>query len=193
MITGTVTPDGIFIEAEVQVANRPTATPIRFLAHSGSAVTAIHPWDLAQMRLPAQILDGAPEVYITGVGGQAAYRALPSTVTFTRTYPDGTPASWNTPSPCTSPFLWTTTRPSHPSWAGTSCATGSTRLPQAPGRCDSYPKASQTLLRKHFQHTGHCPDACDEHRTEQASAGRPSRGALRQARTNSRGSQGPRP
>ena len=97
MITGTITPDGIFIDAEVQVANHATATPVRFVAHSGSAITAIHPWDLAQMRLPAQILDSAPEVYVTGIGGQATYRLLPGTVTFTGAYPDGTPATWDYP------------------------------------------------------------------------------------------------
>ena len=76
MITGTVAPDGIFIEAEVQTGDQEPATPIRFLAHSGAAITAVHPWDLAQMRLPAHILDDAPEVYITGIGGQATYRTL---------------------------------------------------------------------------------------------------------------------
>lgn len=97
MITATITPGGICIEAEVQVADHATATPVRFVVHRGSAITAIHPWDLAQMRLPSQILDDAPEVYINGIGGQATYRALPGTITFTGAYPDGTTAAWDYP------------------------------------------------------------------------------------------------
>lgn len=97
MIIGTVTPDGVFIEAEVQVANQSTPTPIRFLADSGADITAIHPWDLAQMRLPAPVLNTAPVVHIIGIGGPAAYRILHATITIPGAYADGTPAYWTYP------------------------------------------------------------------------------------------------
>ena len=97
MIIGTVTPDGIFIEAEVQVPNQSATTPVRFLVDTGADITAVHPWDLAQMRLPAQVLNTAPVVDIIGIGGPATYRTLPATVTIPGAYADGTPAYWTYP------------------------------------------------------------------------------------------------
>lgn len=71
MVTGNVTPDGIFMAAEVAIDGHSNMANIWFLADSGANITAIHPDDTEQLDLPPLLLAAATVTQIPCIGGQA--------------------------------------------------------------------------------------------------------------------------
>ena len=52
MISGTVTPDGIFVTGDVIIDDHIAGRGIQFLVDTGSGNTAIHPMDVELLNLP---------------------------------------------------------------------------------------------------------------------------------------------
>lgn len=97
MIAGTVTPNGIFVTAEVIINDHRSDDEIQFLVDTGAIVTVIHPMDIELLSLPPRMLAEAPLTYIPGIGGRAAFRRLSATIAITGTNAEGNTATWNYP------------------------------------------------------------------------------------------------
>ena len=97
MITGAVTPNGIFIPAEVAIDGHGKGASIRLLVDSGANITAIHPKDADSLDLAPELLIGAGTTQIVGIGGPATFHQMPAVVSFTGADADGNVATWRYP------------------------------------------------------------------------------------------------
>ena len=95
MITGAVTPDGIFVTADVIINDHRRG--IGFLVDAGAGMTIIHPKDIRLLRLPPRMLTEAPLTRISGIGGEAAFRELSATIEIAGTDAEGNAAVWRYP------------------------------------------------------------------------------------------------
>ena len=96
MITGAVTPNGIFVPAVV-IINDHRGDGIDFLVDTGAGVTVIHPGDFGRLRLLPWMLTEAPLIDISGIGGKAAFRHLSATIEIAGTDAEGNTAIWHYP------------------------------------------------------------------------------------------------
>ena len=97
MITGAVTPDGIFVTADVIIDDHRRGRGIGFLVDTGAGMTIIHPKDIGLLRLPPRVLTEAPLTRISGIGGVAAFRELPAAIEIAGTDAEGNAAVWSYP------------------------------------------------------------------------------------------------
>lgn len=99
MISGAVTPAGIFVTADVIINDHIRSRGIDFLVDTGAGVTIIHPMDIELLRLPPRMLAEAPLTYISGIGGVAAFRQLSATITIADAdaNAEGNTATWSYP------------------------------------------------------------------------------------------------
>ena len=96
MITGAVTPNGIFVPAAV-IINDHRGDDIDFLVDTGAGVTVIHPGDFDRLLLLPRMLTEAPLIDISGIGGRVAFRHLSATIEIAGTDAEGSAAVWSYP------------------------------------------------------------------------------------------------